>query len=279
MPRAKRIYNPVNLISWRDNFELLIQTKMTLIGLVRLLIDQATGTGTLNDYPVTGDIFWPAQQLYDAANEVLDDYWPQAARQLVPVQLATIPLVVSSGTDIYKFDSTGTTIMIPTFLILNTTTAGSTIDQKYWTGDLTKLEQWSRNWRGSTPAQPRVFMMWDGLHMRAFPSPDQTYTFTLYGVPWPTEMSTGTEDIATLDPIFKLAIAYKAAANILEYTRPDVADAYMRESEELLQRFRIRLRNQQTNNLRRLKPGVGDQMTDIVIGGYKGVIRIIRRMS
>ena len=41
----------------------------------------------------------------------------------------------------------------------------------------------------------------------------------------------------------------------------------------------IRLRNQQTNNLRRLKPGSGDQQTDIVIGGYKGVIKIMRRLS
>lgn len=278
MPRGRIYYNPTNFISWQDNFELFTVTGMTLIGLVRLLIDQATGTGTLNDYPVPGDIFWPAQQLYDATNEVMDDYWPQAARQPIPVQLATAALVVGTGTDIYLFDSTGDTIMIPTFVVLNTMIANASIDQKYFTSDQTKLEQWSRNWRGSTPAQPRAFILWDALHLRCFPTPDQTYTFTVFGVPWPVELGTGTEDI-TADPIFKMAIAYKAAANVLESTRPDVTDSYLKESEELMLRYRIRLRNQQTNNLRRLKPGSGDQQTDIVIGGYKGVIKIMRRLS
>lgn len=280
MARRSRIYNPVNFISWRDNLELLVVNNMTLIGLVRLLIDQATGTGTLNDYPVTGDIFWPSQQLYDATNEVMMDFWPQLARQPVPVQLTNTNFIVTSGTDIFAYNDAA--IMVPSFIVLNTTTSSGaslqTIDQKYWISDVTKLEQYNNNWRNYVPAQPRWFVVFDAFHIRCFPSPDQTYTFTLFGVPWPTELATGTEDI-TADAMLKLSIAYKAAANILEATRPDTADSYVKESDELLLRYRIRLRDQQTNNIRRLKPAVGSKNTDTVMSATRGVIKIGRRLS
>lgn len=278
--RQSRIFNPTTIISWRDNFELLIVNNMTLIGLVRLLIDQATGTGTLNDYPVAGDIFWPAQQLYDATNEVMVDYWSMAARQPVPVQLTNTTFTVSSGTDIFGFNATS--IMVPSYVVLNTATlsgaAAQVINQKYWISDRTKLEQWTNNWRLDIPAQPRWFILWDAFHLRTYPSPDNTYAFTLYGVPWPTELATGTEDI-TCDSIFKLAIAYKAAANVLEATRPDTADSYVKESDELLQRYRIRLRNEQTNNIHRMKPAVGGRGTDKTIAATKGIIKLGRRLS
>lgn len=253
---------------------------MTLIGLVRLLIDQATGTGTLNDYPVTGDIFWPSQQLYDAANEVMIDYWSSLARQPVPIQLTNTTFVVETGTDIFPFAST--VLMTPTYIVLNTTTGSGasavTIDQKYWISDVTKFEQFSNNWRAQAPAQPKWFAVFDAFRIRVFPKPDHEYTFTIFGVPWPVELATGTEDV-TCDAVLKLAIAYRAAANILEATRPDTADSYVKESEELLLRYRIRLRDQSGNNIRRLKPGVGGRTTDSVMAANKGVIRIGGRMN
>lgn len=253
---------------------------MTLVDTVRLLIDQATGTGTLKDYPVAGDIFWTTQQLYDAGNEVLVDFWPMLANQPIPVQLTNTNFVVSSGTDVFAFDATS--IMVPSYVVLNSSTASGAsmqvTDQKYWISDITKLEQYNNNWRGFTPAQPRWFVLYDGFHIRTFPSPDQTYTFTLYGVPWTTELSTGTEDIS-MDPIVKLGVAYKAAANILEATRPDTADWYVKESEELLERYRIRLRNSQSNNMRRMKPAVGGRGTDKTIAAGKGVINLGKRLS
>jgi hypothetical protein len=172
--------------------------------------------------------------------------------------------------------------MIPSYVVLNTTSGtgftAQTINQKYWESDVTKLEQWNNNWRANIPAQPRWFILWDAFHIRAFPSPDQTYTFTLFGVPWPTELATGTEDIVA-DQVLKLAIAYKAASNVLEATRPDISDVYNHESEELYLRYRIRLRNEQTNNLRRLKPLSGSRMTDTVGAATKGVIKIGRRLT
>jgi len=285
MGRRQIFYNPTNFIHWQTNLVLVTQSNMTLVDTIRLLIDQATGSSAVNlpDYPTPGDIFWPAQQLYDCGNEVLIDMWSAFGRQNTPIQLTNTDFVVSSGTDIFPYNATA--IMIPSYVVLNTTTssgaASQTIDQRYWTSDITKLEQWSNNWRQNIPAQPKWFLTWDAFHLRCFPSPDQTYTFTLFGVPWPTELSTGTEDI-TADPVFKLAVAYKAAANVLEYSRPDTADSYLKESEELLNRYRIRLRNQETNNMRRFRPVVaapGGQGTDLTMAATKGVIRIGRRTN
>jgi hypothetical protein len=282
MPRRSRIFNPVNFISWRDNFELLTVNNLTLIAMVRLLIDQATGTGgvPLNDYPVSGDIFWPSQQLYDATNEVMIDYWGALGNQSMPIALTSAAFVVTTGADIFPFPYT--TIMQPSYIVLNTSSGTGaslqTINQKYWISDVTKFEQFNNNWRMYPASQPRWFSVFDAFNIRIFPQASQTYTFEIYGVPWPVELATGTEDI-TCDAILKLAIAYKAAANILEATRPDTADSYMKEAEELLLRYRIRLRDQSSNNIRRLKPGVGTTGSDTVIAANKGVIRIGKKLS
>lgn len=172
--------------------------------------------------------------------------------------------------------------MIPTFVTLDTSYMSGyqpiTINQRYFISDRTKLEQYARDWRDNTQSQPKWFILWDAWNIRVFPKPDKTYTFTLWGVPWGTEIGTGTEDI-NVDQILRLALAYKAASTLLEATRPDVADLYIRNSEELLNRYRLRLRNQQGNNIRRMKPGTNQRHTDDTISAFKGVIKIGNRLS
>lgn len=255
----------------------------TLIGLVRILIDQAySGTATIIDDPTAGDIFWPSQQLYDAANETIIDYWADAGKQDVPISLTTAatPLAVTSATDIYTFDNVS--IMIPTYITLNTMigsgAGGELIDQRYWISDRTKLEQYARDWRNNQQEQPKWFILWDAFHIRVFPLPDQDYTFTLWGIPWGTEMASGTEDIA-VDQILRLALAYRTAATLLEATRPEISDLYTANAVEMLNRYRIRLRNQQTNNIRRMKPGVVPGMRSNTRAAMKGVIKIGNRLS
>ena len=254
----------------------------TLVGLARILIDQAVlGTSTIIDDPTAGDIFFPSQQIYDAANEAITDFWANAGRQDVPVALTTgTALAVTSATDIYTFDTTN--LMIPTYVTLNTsigTGAGSQlINQKYFISDRTKLEQYARDWRNNQQAQPKWFILWDAFHLRVFPQPDKNYSFTVWGVPWGTEIATGTEDIV-VDQILRLAMAYKTAATILEATRPEVSDLYSNNAADMLQRYRMRLRNQQTNNIRRMKPITNGKYSDDVAGAYKGVIKIGNRLS
>ena len=273
------------IISWQYGIETSTHIlSMTLCGITRILIDQAvSGTSTIIDDPTAGDIFFPSQQIYDAANEAVTDFWATAGRQDVPIQLATAtatPLVVGTGTDIYPLDNVS--LMIPTFVTLNTMlgsgAGGELINQKYFISDRTKLEQYARDWRNNQQAQPKWFILWDAWNLRVFPTPDQTYTFTLWGVPWPNEISTGTEDI-TVDQILRLAMAYKTAATLLETTRPEVSDLYTKNSEEMINRYRIRLRNQQTNNMRRMKPGGNGKFTDDVIAANRGSIKIGNRLS
>ena len=91
-------------------------------------------------------------------------------------------------------------------------------------------------------------------------------------------MGTGTEDIV-VDQILRLALAYQTAATILEATRPEVSDLYNTNAAEMLNRYRIRLRNQQTNNIRRMKPIVTPGYKSDVAAAYKGVIKIGNRLS
>lgn len=272
------------LMPWQSLLEVIPKfMNPTLIGITRILIDQAfSGTGTIIDDPTAGDIFWPSQQLYDAANETVMDFWATAGRQDVPIALATnsTPLAVNSSTDLYSFDYT--TLMIPTYVTLNTFigtgAAGEQINQKYFISDRTKLEQYARDWRDNQQMQPKWFILWDAFHLRVFPKPDKTYSFTLWGVPWATELGTGTEDIV-VDQILRLAMAYQTAATLLEATRPEISDLYIQNATELLNRYRIRLRNQQGNNLRRMKPGVNQRMTDNVIAANRGSIKVGNRLS
>ena len=255
----------------------------TLVGIARILIDQAySGSSTIIDDPTAGDIFFPSQQIYDAANEAIDDFWATAGRQDTPIAIATAAtaLTVGTATDIYTWDTT--TLMIPTYVTLNTFIgtgqAGELIDQRYFISDRTKLEQYARNWRNNQQEQPKWFILWDAFHLRVFPTPDKTYVFTLHGLPWATEISTGTEDIA-VDQILRLALAYQTAATILEATRPEVSDLYIANATEMLNRYRIRLRNQQTNNIRRMKPIVTPGYKSDVASAYKGVIKVGNRLS
>lgn len=255
----------------------------TLVGLTRILIDQAySGSSTIIDDPTAGDIFFPSQQLYDACNDAVTDFWATAGRQDVPVAIATAtaPLAVTSATDIYTFDRIS--IMIPTYVTLNTFigtgNAGEDLNQKYFISDRTKLEQYARNWRNNQQEQPKWFILWDAFHLRVFPQPDKSYSFTLWGVPWATEISTGTEDIV-VDQILRLALAYKSAATVLEATRPEMSDLYTANSVEMLNRYRIRLRNSQTNNIRRMKPIVTPGYKSDVASAQKGVIKIGQRLS
>lgn len=268
------------IIQWQSNIQSApIFMSLSLIGITRIFIDQAlSGTSTLIDDPTAGDIFWTSQQLYDAANEAVTDFWATAGRQDVPIQLATntVPFTVTTATDIYPIDTVA--LMIPTYVTLNTMIGSQRIDQKYFITDRTKLEQSARDWKDNSQAQPKWFILWDATHLRVFPTPDKTYTFTLWGVPWPHEISTGTEDI-TVDQILRLAMAYKTASTLLEATRPEVSDLYTRNAEEMLNRYRIRLRNQQTNNIRRMKPGGNGRMTDDVITANRGRINVGNRLS
>lgn len=200
---------------------------MTFLQQVKVLIDEV-GMG----------VFWTDAQLYDAANEALVEMAVRGKTQGVTVEVVVDqPLITIPST-----------ILIPQRLVYN--------GVQYRPTTKARLEQWSKGWRGVAPALPQWFVVWDAEHLRAFPAPDQSYTFQLSGVPLPIEISAANTDIG-LDPTYKLAVAYRTAANLLEHTLPDVADTYFTVSEEQLNRYKVEQRNYQPHRIGRIRPGTG----------------------
>jgi hypothetical protein len=254
-----------------------------------------------------GSVFWPAQQLYDAANETILDLFANTKIAVVEADF-----LVNSNTDLYAIPPT---IMIPQFVVFQSATftittntiggvgggfgmgafgsepfggGGGTIttsttsswlfNEKYWISDQGKLEQYSRTWRQFAPERPKFFVMFGLTQIRVWPIPDQSYIFQIWGVPWPSEISAVAEDIA-VDQQLKLVIAYRTAGSLLEATRPDMADVFYKESDENLNLYKIRLRNRQGHNIHRLRPGThGPSMSSRIVGADTGVISIGRRL-
>jgi hypothetical protein len=233
-----------------------------LVDIVRQLLDEASGS-----------VFWPNDQVYDACNDVILDLWANTR-----IQVAEVDLVVTSNVDLYPMPA----LMIPQFVVLNTTIGSVVINEKYWITDQAKLEQWSRVWRRNSLQQPKFFVPFGLTQLRVWPKPDITYTFQVWGVPWPTEMNGDNRDAPQedllIDRQLKLAIAFRAAANLLESTRPDMTDVFNRESDDCIARYKIRLRNRQKHNIHRLRPNTGSGGMNKTIAAYKGVINIGRRL-
>src|SRR5262249_15627862 len=116
-----------------------------------------------------------------------------------------------------------------------------------------ELEHFLRTWRGAGLDQPSYFSIWDATHLRIFPRPDKTYTYTVWGIGWPTEI-TDTVTALTGPPNYVLAVKHYSVALLLEATRPDLADTYYELAGSQIDLFRRQLRNQQSHNIRRLVP-------------------------
>jgi hypothetical protein len=253
----------------------------TLCDQIRTLIDETSSA-----------VFWPNAHIYDAANEAVMDVYAEVQ----PVEGTSTMTFTTSG-DLFALPETD--LMVPKYLVLapgvtvtqtwdlvtqtwvvttqswdSMTAAGGTgIAQRYWISSQAELEQYSREWRTATRARPSWFILWGLNKLRVWPSPDQNYVFYLYGVPWPTEIGTGTEDLTTTDRMLKLAIAYRAAAELFAATRPDLSEAWRKEADECILRYKKRYRNYQPHNIRRLRPANPTQI------GMKGHIKTGSRLG
>lgn len=202
---------------------------MDLVTEVRTLLNEATG------------VWWTDAQVYDGLNAAIIEVWGS-----LKWKVGTSTYNVSVGNDIVAFSDTD--IMIPQFFLYN--------NLKQFNSNQTQLEDWSRRWKNEPPARPKWFVLWDASHFRVFPSPDASYTFTLWGVPWPTEINAGNTDL-TLDAQARKAIVFRAVAHLLELTQPQLADTYMQQSVYNERRQGEQQRTQLGVNTWRLAPGVG----------------------
>lgn len=222
---------------------------MSLVSEVQVLIDEASGP-----------VFWDIQQVYDACNIALEDTW--ATQRLW--NYTSTPFTISSGADIIAFSTA--TIMVPLY-ILDTTT------NKIFITEHAQLQDWSTNWRNTTPARPCWVVKWDSDHLRVFPKADAAYTYTLVGIPWPPEISAGTTELTGVDPIIRSAVIQRAVSRLLEFTQPELSISYELQAVENQKQFERQQRRQQGSNVLRLRPAKG------WIVGMGGDIRIARKYT
>lgn len=189
-----------------------------------------------------GPVFWPILQLYDALNQSLIDTYG-----LIRYAFTTATMTINPGDELIQWPVAQ--IMIPQYIIYN--------GVKIFPTTHAMLQDWSTNWFNSTPAQPKWVVQWDAQHFRLFPASNASYTFSLAGVPWPTIIGTGTEDIPGLDPLLRRVIVLRAAAYLFEATQPELADALTGEALEYERRYWRQVRNQLGDNVTRLRPGTG----------------------
>lgn len=184
-------------------------------------------------------VFWPVQQVFDAINDA----------QMEKESIAYYPIVTTSMT----FSPGGTITPWPNTVLMWPHYLEYLGDQ-YWIVTHAELERYDRNWRNATPAFPAFFVLWDERNLRPYPDPDQTYVFNIWGPGWGTEITSATTDFTATNALLKLSVAFKAAAILFNYSRPDLAQQYLKQSDEFEQDFRRQWRRQQGDLIKRLRP-------------------------
>jgi hypothetical protein len=207
----------------------------------------------LND---TG-VFWPTQNLFDAINEA--QWWLFAD---IRWQRTSATVTLSSNADVFGIPAN---ILIPEWLEGQDGNFQPTTYKRFYPSTMRELEQFLRTWRGNNTGQPQYFVRWDATHMRVFPRPDGlgpagggNYTFTMWGIGFPGEITNTSQDISGLTTLvndsYTQAIQNMSAALLFEATRPDLADAFLAVAMENSQLFKRTIRNMQGHNIRRLRP-------------------------
>ena len=203
----------------------------------------------------SGPVFWTIEQLYDAANAAQLEVW----MNLKDWQQVSTNIVLGSGNDIIQWPFTQ--IMVPQYIVYN--------GFRLFPTTQALLQDYANNWKSSSPSRPNWYVLWDAHHIRLYPKSDNVYTFQLFGVPWPTEITDGVHDIVGIDKLVRRAIVLRAASKLLETTQPDLADAKALEATEFEKRYARQQRNVFGDNIARLRPTTAwdqAQFGDIRVG-------------
>ncbi len=196
---------------------------------------------------------WGTDHIYDAANAAQLELYCRTRHKKTSANLE-----ISTGDTIITMPVTS--IMIPQYITYD--------ELGYYSTTIVELENWSRSWQGETAAKPQTFIRWDWSHLRVWPTSDADYTYTLDGVPWPTEIAAGNLDISD-DRTFVRAVAYEAAARLLDNRIPQFAEIMRMNSKEHEHEFVRRTRNRHGHRIRRLRP--------VTLGAtYAGSIKAIK---
>jgi hypothetical protein len=195
--------------------------------------------------------FWPNQQVLDAINESQFHIFAETKWAV-----ATGSFNLSSGVDVFTIPPQ---ILIPKWIEGTNLNFQPAVVKRFFPTTQRQLEHFLRQWRGDNTGQPVAFSLWDATHFRCYPRPDGkgsgpqgSYPFTLFGIGYPAEIGTDVPIVGP--PNYVSAVEQYAAALLLEATRPDLADLYLSHASDQILAFRKQLRNQQSHNIRTLRP-------------------------
>jgi hypothetical protein len=207
--------------------------------------------------------FWPLTQVLDAVNQ---------AQLMVEAQVkwrkTSWTLSVGEGAE---WVPVPTGVLIPMWVEGPT---GGTESQRFYPTTHWHLETNDRGWRRREMKRPEGFVLWDAYTFRIWPRADQAYTYTLWGVGIPTEV----EDILTISTLphnLTSAVTLTSAALLLASTRPDIAEMYFADAEELIADYRRVVRNAQSHNIQVIRPAT---RVDLQQGGDLTPRRPLRSM-
>lgn len=199
---------------------------MSLVSDVRVLIDEASAA------------FWTDAHVYNSLNATLLDMYQENARMFIGT--ATITTTASNS-----YIPIPSTIMIPK-LILGT-------GKEYWGSTQTKFNQYNSTWPRTAVGYPRHWSLWDASTFQTYPRPDAAYVFQIAGVPWPDEITSTNTDLST-QRNFTRAVMYRAAAHLMEVSRPDLSDYYTTQAIAELTEFKRLMRSYGAGGLWTLTP-------------------------
>jgi hypothetical protein len=200
---------------------------VTLLNQVRLIIDEPNGPK-----------FWPNTQLYDAINEASIEVLGSGQFDM---STATI---TASANAVYL--TLPTTIMIPKMLI-------GTDNVELPKTTYAALERDGIGWGTATGTSHVACVEFDCQTLQLYPIVNTPVVYRVVGIPYPTEITTGVEDIAANDIIVD-AIRFYAGSVLFDATRPDISDTLRVEGLQTLQVAMRHKRNTQSHKIYHLSP-------------------------
>lgn len=192
-------------------------------------------------------VFWPAQNVYDAANEAQLIIWGRTRHDV----FTTTHTVTATQ----EFITLNSEMYIPQKVIAN--------NVEWFVTTYHELERDNRKWRGLSNNKPKWFIVHDAEHLRIHPKPNQSYEYVIEGIQYPQSEIGVSGTTTTLDitarPAIKQAIVYTAAGILAANTRPDLMIQWFGEADEYLREAKSDKRKMGSAKITRMRPG--DSMT------------------
>ena len=207
---------------------------MTLLDEVRLELGESSS--------LLGAYFWSTTEVCNAVNAALIAAYIDTDEDTA---LGTTTLTAS----VYEATLPYETVMVPKRIV--------GMKGEVFPISKTDLEIYKADWNVvsgvGTPTAPRWIAPSGYEDITVWPMPDQTYTYDVYGIAWPGEISVGSPDL-TLDHGLREAVVALAIAFLVDDYYPELCDIKYMEYTQHISAYKRTLRNRRGRAPVALKP-------------------------